>query len=198
MESCQHAQPMRLTSPNLQNVSAKKPQGAAYASEQSGLCFGPKQNIDTSTFCTDKILLQNLILDVNEQWERSLIHSIEDNSFEGSGINDHKHDVMTLQHSESRDQSWNVDFEDDDESLSTTFSYGVLCPYQRKSIYRQRDLPMRACLLDEVESDSHSGSCNHEKITHSRLLNSFSFISSTAPLGVECREETSEGRSTQT
>ena len=82
------------------------------------------------------LLLRTLKLDASEPWERSLLCSLKDATFNKSVRDPGQHDVMLLQHTESRDQALKMDDEDDQSLLSAYGVTGVAAPSLRNSIYR--------------------------------------------------------------
>ena len=123
------------------------------------------------------LLLQNLNLDTTEPWERSLLCSLKDQSFntkESTTPNDQQQqrDVMLLRHTESRDQALQIMEEDDTLSLVSD----AYPPLRNNSIYRTRY--QEASLLDD-ETLSTTNSCSKISLKGAFLSQTLSSV--TAP-----------------
>ena len=107
--------------------------------------------LDSSPASLKSLLFQDLKLDANQPWERSLLHSLRETSLTDRSAKKTQVDKLLLKHTESRDQAIAMDFADD-ETVMTSSSLGLPTHSQHKSIYRRT--PRDTSLFDETVSNS--------------------------------------------
>ena len=103
---------------------------------------------DSSPVSLKSLLFRDLKLDVNQPWERSLMHSLRYIRSDSAPTKKHV-DKVLLQHTDSRDQAVDMDFADDETIL--TCPLGVTT---HSVIYRQT--PREASLIDLTFSSASS------------------------------------------
>lgn len=92
--------------------------------------------LDSSPTSLKSLLFQDLKLDANQPWERSLLHSLRDISLVDRSVTKKHVDKLLLKHTESRDQAIAMDLADD-ETVMTSSSLGVTTHSPYNSIYRR-------------------------------------------------------------